>query len=131
MWAGFTIQVFDDSNLSTAQPPEPGRINHWLAANLHVRGRPNWVFIILHTHSATEYAQDMLYLGAMQETWSALEARFKTPQKRLHYMTCREVYNVVKAAEAGQDGNPNNFRDYVIPPPPNCRPVGEDPHSRD
>ena len=131
MWAGFTIQVFDDSNLSTEQPPDAGRINHWLAANLHVRGRPNWVFIILHTHSATEYAQDMLYLGAMQETWSALEARFKTPQKRLHYMTCREVYNVVKAAEAGQDGNPNNFRDYVIPPPPNCRPVGVDPHSRD
>ena len=119
MWAGFTVPVFDDSNLSTTQPPDPSRIDHWLASHVHVSGRPNWVFIILHTHSATEYAQDMLFDGPMQRTWSALETRFKTPRTRLHYMTVREIYNVVKAAESEKDGNPNDYRDYLIPPPPN------------
>lgn len=35
----------------------------------------------------------------------------------LHYVTSREVYNIIKAAEAGRVGNPNDYRDYVLPPP--------------
>jgi len=35
---------------------------------------------------------------------------------RLHYMAAREAFNVVKAAEDGKDGNPNEYRDYVIQP---------------
>jgi hypothetical protein len=34
-------------------------------------------------------------------------------------MTAREAYNVVKAAEDGKDGNPENYRDYRIPKPCN------------
>lgn len=35
----------------------------------------------------------------------------------LHYVTSREVYNIIKAAEAGESGNPNLYRDYHLPPP--------------
>jgi len=35
---------------------------------------------------------------------------------RLHYMTTREVYNVIKAAEAGLKDNPNDYRDYILKP---------------
>ena len=35
----------------------------------------------------------------------------------LHYVTAREVYNIVKAAEAGKSGNPNQYRDYALAPP--------------
>jgi len=34
-------------------------------------------------------------------------------------MTAREAYNVVKAAEDGQAGNPEDCRDWRIPPPLN------------
>jgi hypothetical protein len=37
----------------------------------------------------------------------------------LHYVTAREAYNIAKAAEAGHAGDPNDFRDFVIPPPAN------------
>ena len=37
----------------------------------------------------------------------------------LHYVTTREAYNIAKAAEAGKSGNPNDYRDYIIPPPVN------------
>jgi len=32
-------------------------------------------------------------------------------------MTAREAYNVVRAAENGQSGNPENYRDYELPKP--------------
>lgn len=121
MWAGFTKAVFDDANLSVSQHPHPSRIDHWIASHVHVRGKPNWIFIVVHTHSATEYAQDMLFQGNMQRTWAALETRFKSNGNRLHYVTAREVYNIIKAAEAGKDGNPDHYRDFFIRPPANRR----------
>lgn len=36
----------------------------------------------------------------------------------LHYVTAREMYNIIKAAEAGKSGNPGDWRDYELPPPP-------------
>jgi len=40
---------------------------------------------------------------------------------RLHYVTAREMYNLVKAAEAGETGDPGMFRDFVVSPPPAVR----------
>jgi hypothetical protein len=28
------------------------------------------------------------------------------------------MYNIIKAAEAGKSGNPNDWRDFELPPPP-------------
>ena len=36
---------------------------------------------------------------------------------RMHYVTAREMFNIVRAAEAGEPGNPGDYRDYVLPPP--------------
>jgi hypothetical protein len=33
---------------------------------------------------------------------------------RLHYVSAREMYNIVKAAEAGCTGDPSAFRDFEI-----------------
>ena len=30
------------------------------------------------------------------------------------------MYNIAKAAEAGEKGDPNQFRDYILSPPENC-----------
>ena len=35
----------------------------------------------------------------------------------LHYVSAREVYNIVKAAESGRTGNPADYRDFVLPAP--------------
>jgi hypothetical protein len=34
----------------------------------------------------------------------------------MHFVSAREMYNIVKAAESGLEGNPNEYRDYSIPP---------------
>ena len=37
---------------------------------------------------------------------------------RLHYVTAREMYNAIRAAERGLAGNPGEYRDLEIGPPP-------------
>ena len=35
----------------------------------------------------------------------------------LHYVSAREMYNIAKAAEAGKNGNPNEYRDFILAKP--------------
>ena len=35
---------------------------------------------------------------------------------RLHYVTAREAYNIIKAAEMGLEGAPSSFRDFLVKP---------------
>ena len=129
LWAGWPWLTMDDADLTADQPPDPRRVEGWLAVHVHVKGRPNWVFITVHSHTAPEQAREAMFGGAMQKTWRVLEERFKKPGRRLHYVTTREVYNIIKAAEAGRDGNPNDYRDFVIGPPENARAGGTGPQT--
>ena len=36
----------------------------------------------------------------------------------LHYVTAREMFNIAIAAMEGHTGDPGQYRDHVIPPPP-------------
>lgn len=62
---------------------------------------------------------DTLLGQAMHDMHSYLENAYNDGRRHvLHYVTAREVYNIIKAAEAGKSGNPNDWRDFVLPPPP-------------
>src|SRR3546814_17982821 len=51
--------------------------------------------------------------------FSYLEDRYNDGERYvLHYVTAREVHNHIKAAEAGHGGDPNDYRDFIPPPPP-------------
>ena len=46
----------------------------------------------------------------------------------LHYVTAREMYNLVRAAAAGKTGDPRQYMDWVIPPYESSRmPVNRPP----
>ena len=54
----------------------------------------------------------------MHDGLSYLEHAITTASKSiLHYVTARELYNLVKAAEAGRQGDPEEYRDYLVKPP--------------
>lgn len=40
----------ENSDLTIANPPQPDRMRLWLQQHIHVLGRPEWIFIKLHTH---------------------------------------------------------------------------------
>jgi hypothetical protein len=107
----------DDGALEDDCPAHPRRLGAWLSANVHVAGRPEWVFVKLHTHAMQNRAS---FLGPHSDsTFSAMEEWWNRPPFRLHYVTAREACNIARAAEAGHSGNPDDYRDFLVPPPAN------------
>jgi hypothetical protein len=113
------IPRIENSDVRRSCPPTPERVDHWVRTGIHVEGRPEWVFVKVHTHGTQERDMDTLLgapAGAMHDH---LERVYNDGDNYvLHYVTAREMYNIVKAAEAGHRGNPAQYRDFELPPPP-------------
>jgi hypothetical protein len=101
-------------------PLGPGRIDRWVSSQVCVKGRPDWLFVKVHTHGARPSNYEP-YFGPMgRRLHSHLTTRYNDGQEwALHYVTARESYNIIKAAEAGESGDPGNYRDYTLAPPEN------------
>ena len=109
----------------------PGRVDKWIDTDIHVRGRPEWIFVKIYSHGAQ--SEKVVLEHDMAWMLETLIQRCKARRIHLHFMTAREAYNVVKAAEAGKTGNPEDYRDFIIPPYRNCireaRPVFVQTHA--
>jgi hypothetical protein len=108
----------EQSNISSSDFPFPARIDYWVNKSIHVKGKPDWIFIKIHGHGASaEKADREILLNKDSELmFSYFEENYNDMQKFfLHYVSAREMYNIVKAAECGEEGNPNRYRDYIVP----------------
>ena len=95
---------------------DPKRINAWIRQKIHVKGRPEWQFVKVFCHGAQDHKS--VVSSTTDRMHDYLEKMYNDGEKyRLHYVSAREAFNIVKAAEDGHQGNPNQFRDYVIPHP--------------
>lgn len=92
-----------------------GRWDDWIAANVHVQGRPEWVFVKLHTHGAHGRDAQVVLSEKTATFYRDLASELARRHIRLHFVTAREAYNIVRAAEAGKDGNAGQYRDFEIP----------------
>lgn len=118
------IPRIENSDVRAAQPPRRERVDYWVRTGVHVRGRPEWVFVKIHTHGAQETDMPALLGDPADEMHAYLEERYNDGADYvLHYVSAREMFNIIKAAEAGENGDPGLFRDYVLAPPPHCRAV--------
>jgi hypothetical protein len=118
-WRFKSHPTIEDGNLYWEIPTSTHRFKKWFEANVHVLGRPNWVFIKVFTHGAMlkNGGYDNILGENMDQMLTVIEEKCNDGKKyRLHYMTAREAYNVIKAAEKGLNGNPNNYRDYILKP---------------
>lgn len=107
------IPKIENGELSYNNPPLPNRIDLWIRQHIHVKGRPEWVFVKVYTHGAQE-KNDMLLNGGLEKIYSYLEEKYNDGNDYvLHYVSAWEMYNIIKAAEAGEKGNPAEFRDYL------------------
>lgn len=105
----------ENADLTGKNPPTPDRLHIWLRNAIHVRNRPDWIFIKLHCHGAINPNREALLGKRMRDFHQHLAnlAGNNSPFQ-FHYVSAREMVNIVHAAEDGQSGNPNNFRDYLI-----------------
>lgn len=103
-------------------PPWSRRVDRWVEAAVGVQGRPEWVFVKVHSHGARHANYRAYFDGGLAALHSQLRTRYNDGSEwRLHYATAREAYNIVKAAEAGRSGDPEEFRDFELPPYQNTR----------
>ena len=107
----------ENADLTGANPPTGDRLRLWQRLAIGVQGRPEWVFVKLHTHGAVERNSGMLHGEANRRFHQALAAL--PPQEwQVHYVSARELTNLVHAAEDGLAGAPEAARDHVYPQPP-------------
>lgn len=93
------------------------RVDSLIKAGIHVRGKSDWVFVKTHTHGAVD---DKVVLGeAADRMFSYLETKYNDGSNYiLHYVTAREMYNIIKAVEEVKTtGDPQEYRNYRIEPP--------------
>ncbi len=113
----------ENACLQGSQPATLERLPLWLRARVQVPGRPDWFFVKLHTHGTIEDNFEALLGEPMVAFHRALaELTARQASFRYHYVTAREMYNLVKAAEAGWSGSVADALDYELVP--NSRPSG-------
>jgi hypothetical protein len=105
----------ENACIQGSQPPTMDRLDLWLKARVQVPARPEWFFVKLHTHGGPESNQRVLLGPPMVRFHEALAERARRdPHFHYHYVTAREMYNLVKAAEAGFQGSVAQARDYEL-----------------
>jgi hypothetical protein len=110
----------ENGALTGEDPPTAARVATWIGQGIHVAGRPEWVFVKVHTHGAIESTARVLLAAGGRTLHEALREHMRRGWK-LHYVTARELYNVARAAMDGHRGDPSAYFDYVVPPPPIAR----------
>jgi len=120
----------DDGQITGINVPRPDRVDAWVNAHVHVVGRPEWTFVKVYSHGCTDRNRLPFLTRELDRLWSDLEQRYNDGERwRLHYVTARETYNIIRAAEDGLTGDPGQYRDYEVAPPP-CRKAVLDPIPR-
>jgi len=110
--------AIEDADISNSNAPTKRRIDYWVKNGLTIKGKPNMRFIKLHTHGAWEGCMDSLLSDGADYMYSYLESKYNDGEKyRLHYVTAREMYNVIKAIEFGIQDITKEHRDFIIKRP--------------
>jgi hypothetical protein len=108
----------ENGAITAIDPATTERVRSWVAQGIGVAGRPEWVFVKVHTHGAPE-GQAAGLLGVVGQALHEELARYNDGLDwRLHYVTAREMFNIAMAAMQGKSGDPGQHRNHLLPPPP-------------
>ena len=109
------MPCIENGALTTAYPPTMHRFSLWRKAAITVIGRPDWLFIKLHCHGM-DPRDEAAMLGAPMRQFlrDVTEGADTSGAYRVHFVTAREMVNIVLAACDGRDGNPGDYRDYRL-----------------
>lgn len=110
-------QTIECSAIETDYAPSPARIDAWIKTEITVKGRPEWIFVKVYTHGIQ--GREVFFSKDTDEALGYLEKKYRNDPYRLHYVTAREAYNIVRAAEDGLSGDPDIYRSYEVKEPLN------------
>lgn len=107
----------ENAAVTDANPASLHRLRLWMQAAIAVGGRPDWLFIKLHCHGMDPRDQSSMVGEAAKSFMRDLRGwRREHPENHVHFVTGREMVNIALAAADGHDGNPSDYRDYLLRP---------------
>jgi len=106
--------VLENGGITGSAPMSLQRLALWKKANIHVDGRPDWLFIKLHCHSMDPTQKNAVIGDAFRQFLSELVTGAAERKETLHFVTARELTNILLAACDGREGNPGDYRDYRL-----------------
>gem|GEM_PF-147794 len=104
----------ENGALTYNNPPSMHRLNLWRRAAIAVKGRPDWVFIKLQCHGMDPRDKEVMLGAPMRQFLSDLIGGAEQRSETLHFVSAREMVNIILAATDGRDGNPGEYRDYRL-----------------
>lgn len=104
----------ENGALTGTNPASLHRLRNWKRAAISVRGRPDWVFIKLHCHGMDPRHENAMLGSSMHKFLSDLTAGAEARNEILHFVSAREMVNIILAACDGREGNPGDCRDYRL-----------------
>lgn len=116
MGAGKTLRravpVLENGAVTGFAPMTLHRLQLWKQAYVHVAGRPDWIFIKLHCHGMDPTQQDAVIGPAFRKFLQEFVSGAADRKETLHFVTARELVNILLAACDGREGSPGDYRDY-------------------
>jgi hypothetical protein len=92
------------------------RVRRWIRQHIHLKGRPDVIFIKVYMHGTQEAEIDYLFKrGGFDSIFSTLGKVCSDGDKyRLYYVTPRQMFNVIKGLEAEPGAEVKNLFDYEL-----------------
>jgi hypothetical protein len=104
----------ENAAITGTNPLSLHRLKMWKQAAICVQGRPDWLFIKLHCHSMDPRQSDAVLGTPMQAFLQDLIQGAGERNEILHFVTAREMVNIIFAACDARGGNPGEYRDYRL-----------------
>jgi len=104
----------ENGAITRRNPLSLSRLRLWKQAAISVGGKPDWLFIKLHCHGMDPTQQDNVLGGPMRTFLRELVEGAEQRDEILHFVSAREMVNIILAACDGRDGHPGDYRDYRL-----------------
>ena len=117
LWNKKTVLRCLGDEISGRPPVNTKRVDRWVKTGIGVAGKKDFIFIKTHTHGATD--ADAVLGDEINNIFNHLETRYNDGDRYiLHYVTARELHNIIKAVESGEcASDPAPFRDCLVSKP--------------
>ena len=106
----------ENGSFTGANVPTLDRLRVWKHAQVSVRGRPDWLFLKLHCHGMDPTQEDAVLGASFRRFLQGVVEGASERGEILHFVSAREMVNVILAACDGKDGNPGDYRNYHLKP---------------
>lgn len=111
---GRHLIAVENGSLTAKNPPTLYRLGLWKRAGITVKGRPDWLFIKLQCHGMDPRDRDVMLGPTIQYFLHELIDGARDRGETIHFVSIREMLNIMLAACDGREGNPGEYRDYRL-----------------